>query len=74
MNWEMLSATAALVGTVAGGLGLYVRLSLKSALGEFKAELIESLNGRYISRREADVVLGELARRLEVLERSADAR
>lgn len=64
MNWEMLSATAALVGTVAGGLGLYVRLTVRSALSEFKADFLETMNGRYMPRREAEVLFSEIERRL----------
>jgi hypothetical protein len=65
MNWEMLSATAALFGTVAGGLGLYVRLTVKSALSDFKAELLETLNGRYMPRGEAELLFKQIERRLK---------
>lgn len=67
MNWEVVSATAAVVAVIGGGLGVYVRLAIKSALGEFKAELLETLNGRYLLRREADVIFAELGRRLDAI-------
>lgn len=68
MNWEALTSIVAICGLGAGGLALFVRLSIRSALGDFKADLLQTLNGRYPSRREADVILAEFSRRLELLE------
>ena len=55
-------------GLAAGGMALFVRLSIRSALGEFKSDLLETLNGRYLGRREADVILAEFERRIALIE------
>ena len=55
MQIEALVATV--VGLVSAGAALaavFVRLSVESALHKFKAELLEALDARYVTRREYD--------------------
>jgi len=68
LQWEAITAAVAVVTLVAGGMGVYVHLSIRSALGQFKSDLLDTLNGRYLVRREADVILAEFERRIRLLE------
>ena len=51
-SWEAVTALISLLLLAVGGVGLYVRLTVRSALAEFKSELILALNSRYVSRDE----------------------
>jgi len=58
-------AAASIVGAA---IGTYVKLTVRSELSAFKAELIESLDGRFVSRRENEAVVADICRRLDGLE------
>lgn len=47
-----IAAGAAVVSAVAGAAGLYIRWMLRAALAEFRADLLESLDLRYVRREE----------------------
>jgi len=58
-------AAASIVGAA---IGTYVKLTVRSELAAFKAELIESLDERFLSRRESEAVVADICRRLGGLE------
>jgi hypothetical protein len=58
-------AAASIVGAA---IGTYVKLTVRSELSAFKAELIESLDERFVSRRESEAVVADIFRRLDGLE------
>jgi hypothetical protein len=67
--WSAVATSAAVASLVGAAVGTYVRLTVRSALAEFRAQLVEDLNGRYYSRREADRAIDDICRRLENLEK-----
>jgi len=67
--WSAVATSAAVASLVGAAVGTYVRLAVRSALAEFRAQLVEDLNGRYYSRREADRVIDDICRRLDKLEK-----
>jgi hypothetical protein len=67
--WSAVATSATVASLVGAAVGTYVRLTVRSALAEFRAQLVEDLNGRYYSRREADRAIDDICRRLEKLEK-----
>ena len=59
MPWEAVTAIFAVVSGVVVLLGLFIRLSIGWALADFKSELIEALDRRYVTRAEFDLHRGE---------------
>ncbi len=66
--WEAIGTTLAVFAFgVGSGAGL-VRLTINAALDKFENRLLEKMNGRYLYRKEYDVIRTELERRLDRLE------
>lgn len=55
MTWEAVSAVVGVVTGFVVILGVFIRLSIGWALADFKSELIEALDKRYVTRMEWDM-------------------
>ncbi|MEN6532156.1 MAG: hypothetical protein ABFD89_00740 [Bryobacteraceae bacterium] len=68
LTWEAVGVLTAIVSLISIGLGLYVRLSVRAALADFREEFFRTLNGRYVYSKLCEERHGETQRRLQVIE------
>lgn len=68
LTWEAVGVLAAIVLLISTGLGLYVKLSVRAALADFREEFFKTLNGRYVYSKLCEERHGETQRRIQVLE------
>ena len=71
MNAETITIVAALTSIISMGvaaLTLYMHTKVGRDLAEFKNVFLETLNGRYIRRRESELQFDNIDRRFDHLE------
>lgn len=68
LTWEAVGVLTAIVSLISIGLGLYVKLSVRTALADFREDFFKTLNGRYVYSRLCEERHSETQRRLQVLE------